>query len=222
MAEQRQRKLITTPKGIAVWPRLNEPDTKFKPEGVYSVKLRLDAADAEPLVRLITEMAKAELVRAKAEEKNPTKRVKIKAADLPYAEEVGEDEQPTGHVTVNFKMQASGVSKKTGKAWERRPALFDAKGAPLPAGVQIGSGSEIKVAFEASPFTTAAVGSGVSLRLEAVQVIQLRQFEQRDAGAFGFGEEEGGFDAADVASDSPFSAEEGSEAASEGTESDDF
>jgi hypothetical protein len=43
----------TTPKGRALWPRLNEPDTKFKEEGEYSVKLILPADKAEPLMQLI-------------------------------------------------------------------------------------------------------------------------------------------------------------------------
>jgi len=36
-----------TPRGIAIYPKLHKPDTKFKPQGEYSVKLRL-AADAAP------------------------------------------------------------------------------------------------------------------------------------------------------------------------------
>ena len=37
---------FTSPKGIAVWPRLNEPDTKFKATGEFSTKLAYEADDA--------------------------------------------------------------------------------------------------------------------------------------------------------------------------------
>lgn len=32
---------ITTPFGEAIYPKLTEPDTKFKAEGEYSTKLRI-------------------------------------------------------------------------------------------------------------------------------------------------------------------------------------
>ena len=48
----------------------------------------------------------------------------------------------------------------------------------------------MKVAYVLSPFST-AIGVGVSLRLEAVQVLERREWGSRDASAFGFGDEEG-------------------------------
>ena len=36
---------LTTPIGKAVWPYLNNPDTKFDEDGVYKVTLRLDQDD---------------------------------------------------------------------------------------------------------------------------------------------------------------------------------
>lgn len=44
------REKISTPIGTFRYPRLNKPDTKYKPEGEYSVKVRLPEADAQPLV----------------------------------------------------------------------------------------------------------------------------------------------------------------------------
>ena len=35
-----------TPAGEALYPRLTEPDTKFNPEGMYSVKLKLPSDDS--------------------------------------------------------------------------------------------------------------------------------------------------------------------------------
>lgn len=111
---------------------------------------------------------------------------------MPY-KELYENDEPTGEYEFNFKMKASGVSKKTGKPWTRKPAVFNAKGKPMSdeEKAKVGGGSVVKVAYEITPFYTAALGAGVSLRLEAVQVLELKSFQARDASAFGFGEEEG-------------------------------
>ena len=47
---------ITTPTGVAQWPRLNEPDTKFDKDGVYSVGLRLPKDDAGELISTISKV----------------------------------------------------------------------------------------------------------------------------------------------------------------------
>lgn len=189
-----------TPKGVASWPRLHEPDTKFKKEGEYSIKLKLSGAAAAELNAIIEaaheqsfEANRKAIAEAKAKEKNPKKRAEIKErADLP-CKEVYENDEPTGEYEFSFKMKASGVSQKTGKPWERKPAVFNAKGKPLSAEEKqkVGGGSVVKVSYEIAPFYTAALGAGVSLRLEAVQVLELKSFTNRDASAFGFGAEEG-------------------------------
>lgn len=215
-AQQLSALSIKTPKGIASWPRLAEPDTKFKPEGEYSVKLRLRGADAANLVAIIDQFHDEvcehfadDIKEAKAKEKNPKKREAIpERADSPY-KELYENDAPTGEYEFNFKMKASGVSKKTGKPWTRKPSVFDSKARPLQgeALAKVGGGSVIKVVGEARPFYTAALGAGVSLALEAVQVIEVKTFGDRSASAFGFGDE-GGDD--DGASANGFTDESGS------------
>lgn len=200
MSEDRKVIKGNTPKGVASWPRLHEPDTKFKDEGEYSIKLRLSGSAAAELVAVLEaaadesyEAAKKQIAEAKAKEKNPKRRAEIKErADVPY-KELYENDEPTGEYEFNFKMKASGVSKKTGKPWTRKPAVFNAKGKPMSdeEKAKVGGGSVVKVAYEITPFYTAALGAGVSLRLEAVQVLELKSFQARDASAFGFGEEEG-------------------------------
>ena len=45
---------IVTPKGPAIWPKLNAPDFKFKTEhGEYSVKIRLNDAAAQKVIEKI-------------------------------------------------------------------------------------------------------------------------------------------------------------------------
>ena len=174
---------FTTPKGTAQYPYLTKPDTKFNPEGEYKVKLELDAADAGELISFLDEQVELSVAAAKKDPKNAGK--KIKVGDAPYS--VNEE---TGKASINFKLKAK-VTTKSGETFEQRPAIFDAKGKPI-TDVNIGGGSKVKVAYEVVPFYTALVGASISLRMKAVQVIDLVEFSGgASAEGYGFGEEEG-------------------------------
>ena len=184
---ERPLRPIITPVGVAKNPRLTKPDTKFLEAGVYGVSLIVAADEGKPLIDVIDAEIKAALERARKDKP----RFRVKAADKPYKPVTNDADEPTGEIVFNFKMTASGIDGKTKQPWQRRPALFDAKGKPL-VGKEIGAGSEIKVAFTINPFYTFLVGAGVSLRLEAVQVIKLVESNcGRDAASFGFVAEEG-------------------------------
>lgn len=192
MAEKKQqRKRYVTPTGTAVFPYLTKPDTKFKEEGEYRVKLRMSAADAAPIIELVdAEMAvirKDEKLIA-AQKKQP--KGKGIPENSPYKNVVDDNGDETGEVEFNFAAAASGVSKKDGKPWTRKIDVFDAKKNKIKG--EVWGGSQIKVAYTiGSYFINAKVGYGVKLYLEAAQVIELVQGGQRNADAYGFGEEEG-------------------------------
>jgi hypothetical protein len=70
--------------------------------------------------------------------------------------------------------------------------LFDAKGKPLSKDIKIGGGSKMKVSYEILPYYTAIAGAGISLRLKAVQVIDLVEYSSGGSGeSYGFGKEDG-------------------------------
>jgi hypothetical protein len=189
-----KQKPLVTPRGRFVWPHFHAPDTKFDDDGVYRTKFVLPEADAQPLIDAIEAALAEQYAKAKKEfaedEKNKGKSFEKskqgKYADKPYVVGEADDE---GTVQFSFKMKASGKSKKDGTTWHRVLAVFDAKGNPIPKGTRVGGGSEGKIAYTLNPFTT-AIGTGISLRLESVQILVRKEFE-RDAKAFGFGEEEG-------------------------------
>lgn len=188
----------TTPKGIAKYPWLTAPDTKFNPDGDYKVTIVLGAAEATPIVKFLDERLEASIAQAKKE--NAGK--KIREADPPY--KVNED---TGEVEVTFKMKAK-VNMKNGDSFEQKPAIFDAKLKPMKD-VNVGGGSSIKVNYECFGFYTALIGAGVSLRLKAVQVLNLVEFSGgASAASMGFKEEEG-FE--QEVEDTPFSNSEKSD-----------
>lgn len=181
-------------RGRAIWPHTHAPDKKFKKEyGEFRIKVAADEAGAQEHVARIEDAIKAEFAEAKkrfsedAKNKGKTfeKQKGGKLADRAYSEGEGDD---AGTVIFNIKSPAGG-KRQDGTEWTRQIAVFDAKRAPLPAGTRVGGGSDVKVAYSLNPFAT-AIGVGVSLRLEAVQVLELKTFE-RDAKSFGFDEEEG-------------------------------
>lgn len=191
MAKREKLPEYTTPRGMFKFPWLSAPDTgpkdgSFKMEPTYRVSLVLDGEDADKLKKQI-EDAHAKNVKS-VKEKNKGK--KIKEVDRPYKVETNEDGDETGKTEFTFKMKAES-KMDDGTVIKRKPALFDAKGRKLPAGVKIGGGTVGKLSYQLYPFYTAGLGAGVSLRLLAAQIIDLKTFGERDAKGYGFGEEEG-------------------------------
>lgn len=190
MSERKKLPMIVTPAAECNFPKLTEPDTKFKAEGVYSIQLLLDPSDeahAKFLAQLKS-LQKEAIAEATAENKAAKKKAP-KVADTPWSAHTDKEGEETGLIKLNIKRTASGTTK-AGRPWEAKVDVFDASGKPLPPKVAVWGGSIVKVAFQAVPFNT-AIGAGISLRLSAVQVIDLKTAGQRDAGGYGFGQEEG-------------------------------
>lgn len=180
-----------TPKGIFVYPCLTRPDTKFNPDGVYSVKLRLSAADAQPLIDEINAALEAKIEEVK---KSGKVKGKIKRVDPSYVED-----EESGDVTFNFKMKASG-KRQDGSTFTQKPLLKKYDLTTLSPNTSIWGGSEGKVSYSLSPFHT-ALGVGVSLRLKGVQVCKLVS----GSTDCGFEAEEGGegFEDVEAAAEEP-------------------
>jgi len=162
-----------TPKGIAQYPWLSKPDTKFNEEGVYKVDLIIPKADAIPLLKQINEVFAENVDK----ETKKAKGQDIQKAKPPYSEELDEAGQPTGNVVLRFKSKY-------------KPSVFDAKGIPM-VDSSIWGGSELKVSGSIAPYFTSMIGAGVSLRLSGVQVIQYVDGGSGSADRFGFKEEAG-------------------------------
>ena len=211
MAEKKKAARFVSPKGIAYYPYLTKPDTKFNADGEYKVSM-IVAGDADSkAIDFMTEQHEDAV--AKARKENAGKRVK--EGDLPFIE------NDDGTVTFKFKLKAK-VTPKNGDTFEQKPALFDAKGKPLTGAQNIGGGSTIKVSYEVVPYYTAIAGAGISLRLKAVQVIELKEYSGGGtAESYGFGEEEG-FESSDEDNAPPFDAAEPTAGGSDGGEDEDF
>ena len=183
-----KRKPISTPVGTAVWPKLNEPDTRWKPEGEYTVSLRLDAADADALIKEMTTFYDEAYAWFCMYEK---KKKLNKASSMPWSFVEDDKGEKTGEVDFKFKLKAR-VETRRGDSFTQKVVIFDSEGKPMSE--HVGGGSTIRVRGEMNPWFTSSLGFGISLWVKAVQVKTLVEAAGGGtAKSFGFDSIEGGF-----------------------------
>lgn len=188
MSNKQKNVTVITPAGIAVYPWLHQPDTKFNPDGEYRTKLRLSAEDAAGVIAKAEEVLAEHIAKVTKETKK-----KPKVADRPWTEVIDDQGNATGELEFSFKRKAK-VKLKDGKVFDAKVDVVDTKKNPLPAGTSVFGGSTIKVAAEVVPYFTPLLGAGVSLRLKAVQVLNL--VSGSGGGAGNLFDEEDGYEAA--------------------------
>ena len=204
MAEKQKTIRMNTPTGVLKYPKLVKPDYGTdeypKADGEFNTKLVLSASDAAALIKNLEPQFKEAVELGKAEWQNqkPENRKKYPFKEaLFYVDEYDEDGNETGSVIFTFKKKAGGVRKKDGEVWKAKPPqMFDAKGKPCGKDVNPWGGTTAKISFTTRPYFVVTHGAGISLGLEAIQIIDLVMGGERAAGDYGFGEEEG-FEAAD-------------------------
>lgn len=239
MADAKRKRIqITTPKVVLSYPKLTSPDfgnEKYpKPNGEFSAPFIMKSDDPatkafiaklQPLYDAAMANAEVEFKKLKVETRK--KLGKVSPNELFTTLYDQETEEPTGEIRFKVAMTHSGENKKTGKKWTRYPAIFDAKGKPIPHDKlpDIWGGTVAKVAFsveEGGYFIPGTGAAGLKLTLEAIQIIELSSGSQKSASGYGFGAEEGGF-SADEEGDSRFAeGEEDDAAVSEADADEDF
>lgn len=174
---------FTTPKGLAQYPTLKTPDTKFNPEGDYKVNLVME--DDEKTNSLV---AKLEAALEDFYENDDNVKQAISKGRKVVTQDIYEKDEE-GRIVMKFKQKAV-ITKKDGSKIPVKIRQFDSKGKPID--VNIGRDSVIKVSFTANPYYMPSTRTcGLSLRLLAVQVISLNEFGDASASSYGFEEEEG-------------------------------
>lgn len=175
----------TTGKGQLVgFISINEPSTKFDKDGVYSTNILLSKEEGEKL---------AEKIKAVRTEQFKAYGKGTKVADLTQCVPFTTVDEETGEEIVDeegrfiLKTKAKAFIKDGKPAF--RPQLFDSKGNKISIS-NIGAGTVAKVAVELSGYSVAGK-TGVSVKLKAVQIIDLVEFGGGSAESYGFGEEEG-------------------------------
>jgi len=171
----------TTPEGIASYPWLNKPDTKFDPDGVYKCNILIESDKAKSVISAIDKAYDQNVINVKEE----TGKSKIKPADKPYV--IGSKDDPiVAPGQVMFKVKCKAKIKDT----EVRPHVVDSKGTQL-VGTDIYGGSKVRVCMDLVPYYVSTTGAGITLRLIGVQVLELQDAPAPDLSTMGFKEEEG-------------------------------
>lgn len=174
-------KVYTTPKGTAVWPRLDTPDTKFDDDGLYSCKLHVSEGDFKAFEAQINKQVEADY-KAECASQGKDKIRRASSTPVRITDE--------GDYEIYAKQKAKVHTKSKGTL-EFTVASFDSQGKKIEM-PKVGSGSTLKMAVEVNTWFVPSQGFGYTLRLRAVQVIDLVEFGGGESG-FGFGAEEDGY-----------------------------
>jgi len=189
---------LTTPKCVFRYPKLIEPDTKFNPDGDYKVTAMIPAAEGAGIADQLDALYEAH--KSSLKEQAPGQ--KFKAVDPSFGYE---DIDGVPHFTLTAKSKAKGIARD-GRAWTALPPLFDASGAAVKDRETLRSmwsGTTGRVSFEACPFFNPAIGAGITLRLKAVQILELVS-NGGSANSYGFQEEAGWSSSSQAESQVPF------------------
>ena len=163
---------LTTPKGIARYPYLATPDTQFTALGDYKITLDVPAEAAKELLLTLRKLH-ADNVESITQKtgKAPQITTTKQGVERPLPLDEITDKDGNAIVSFRFKMKPQ-YTTKTGDVVIQKPTLFDSKVQLMPVTTMVGDGSAVKVSFTAAAYL-APIGAGVSLRLQAVQVLEL-------------------------------------------------
>ncbi len=159
--------------GKAMWAKVYDPDTKFDPNGYYSVSVLVAEEEAQEMCEYLDGLAKKKLAE---EIKNNPKRKDL-TLKTPYATATDKDGNDTGEIEFKVKLKAK-FQSRDGKWFSQKPIVVDSKRTPMTKDTLIGNGSTIKVAFEPIPYSMMSSKTcSISLRLKGVQVLNLVEYQ---------------------------------------------
>lgn len=205
MADKRKYHRFITPKATFRYPKILKPDygTKEfpKPHGEYSVQavFRLDdpafqkmLAQLQVLHDQAVARGREEFSKLKVDQRKKLGKITVNPLYTVLYDQDTEEE--TGEVMMKFSCRHSFKDKKTEETRLLSPPdVFDAFKKPVK-NVDPWSGTTGKVAFSVEDggyFIPSDGKVGISMRLSAVQIIDLVEGGQRSADSYGFDEEDG-------------------------------
>lgn len=183
---------FVTPPGTARMAFLNQPSTKFDPDGVFSVKLEFDPAAVADHIERFNRMIEE---RVAEEIRRDPKIKKIIKTVSPFAPVLDDDGDETGKITLNFKRKHK-QKLPDGSVKINKVGLLDSEGTAVTE--DIWSGSTLAARYFANTyFSPKDKEVGVSLKLTHVLVIDLVSggSGDNDPESLGFGKVEGGYKA---------------------------
>ena len=197
-----KRPSFTSPAGSFKFPSLSTPDygnIKFpKPDGEFKTGLIVSREVAQPLIDKLMPFWQEALNEGQIEFDKlplPTRKKMGSMKEQPFFTDEYDPatEEETGNVIFNVKTKYAILDRKTNEKRYNKIGLFDSKGAPLAAGQGM---------------------AGISLRLVAVQVIDLVGPGSRTAAQHGFGKEDG-YETSEDDAETPFAESKSTSTADE-------
>lgn len=193
-----ERELIT-PVGLAKYIYLDSPDYEFNKNGEYKVKLFFDPSDegVEEMTCTLDAMLDEAFEYFVDQAKTARDKKAVRLSDnTPYYSEEDEEGELTGLIYMNPKSIASGTTSE-GESWTRHIPVFDSQNVRVTEKLSAGGGTTMCASLIVRAYYNKQNGVGLSLRLRAVQIVNLIKFgggltSGEDAG---FAPVEGGFQA---------------------------
>lgn len=178
---------INLPKGVARFPSLARPDTKFNELGIYKANVAVPLEEAEATMKKLQAIAKEELGKALP-----------KSDNMLWKMEIDDNGDETG--MVMFKATVKNIRKKDGEIWDRKPVQYDTE--LNRVNEIIYGGSELIVACDVRVWEYSGK-KGLTLQPTAVQIHKLVSPSSVDENPFE--KAEGGYvsDGPSFASDAP-------------------
>lgn len=167
--------------GTACWAHTDSPETYEGNELGYSIMVQLESDEKTEAFKNALEEYFNEVVDQL--EKKPNRKVPMNLS-VKEDKEYGE--------CFKAKTKHEYKNKQTGELIKKKLAVFDKYGEPLPLGTKIGNGSKVQVAVTASPYVMNAKNYGITLRLNAVLVKDLKEYGNGSADSYGFDIEDKG------------------------------
>ncbi len=190
---------LNTPVGIGQYPYLETPDFDYNSAGDWKVKVFYDPSedDVQKMCLVMDDLLEKAMVYFTDQAKTAKDKKKVRPSEnTPYYNETDDEDEPTGRIYINPKSIASGTTAE-GEDWKRHMPIFDPQGVMVTEKLNIGSGTKMRVSLELRAYYNKQSGVGLSLRLKAVQIIDLKQFSGgiQTAEDAGFDKIEGSFNA---------------------------
>lgn len=199
---------LVTPQGNARFPKLIEPD-EFKGTKKYKVDLVMSPEDAEdlkntlqPILEQFIEDTRAGLEEAVKNADNARDKKKATEAletfDQAPVRDILEEEYDaegnlTGNLFAKFNTNYSYTDRRRKTEVVRQVQFFDASQPPQKITPDsVGPGSVLKINYSPSPYFMGGA-KGLSLKINAVQIISLSGGFNASADELGFEGVEGGF-----------------------------
>lgn len=185
MADKKLLEAFTSPAGEAVYPWITRADTTYDATGLYHCDLSVPFELAQNFIAKLEKARDsfiATLPVAKQQSLAPRAVYKEELTRPEYPEGATDEEkqairdawagEPTGNVIFRCKLKAQ-VTPKDGDAFTQKPIVVTADTGEAVESPVFG-GSIVRVRGQIVPYTNDAAQSvGITLRMKAVQVIEL-------------------------------------------------